>query len=183
MFTPILFLVLMTAVPLLVWRKFPTSSVLFVSAAAIWTLYSVATVLTHGLSKTFTWEGIQATLIFWPVHVRMIAYYTVPALILFGMERWRVAPNRWLTFCFFWICSSFLTIGQTASHLYSGYQYPPIGLETLSPEQLGYVNLAIYLSNATYLLAPWIFFGLVAWPLILRTPSALKRLVVRIRSF
>lgn len=183
MFAPILFLILMTTVPLLVWRKFPTSSALFFSAAAIWTLYSVAMVLTHGLSKTFTWEGRPITVTYWPVYVRMVAYYTVPALILFGMEKCHVAPNRWITFYFFWICSSFLTIGQTVSHLYDGYQYPPIGWETFSPEQRGYVNLAAYVANETYLLAPWVFLGLVAWPLILKTPSAIKRLVVVIRSF
>lgn len=178
--TPLI--VLMIVAPLIAWRRYRTSSSLFVAAAIVWGIYVLGMAMTHGFSKTFTEGARQITLDFGPQYIRWVASLAVPAIVLLGMDRWGITPNRRAMFGLFWAYSLFLTIAVAAAHIYSGYQYPPIALERLSPVQLEMLALVLYYSNAGYLLSRWVLLGLIAWPVVLRTPALLKSLLVAIRG-
>lgn len=182
MFTISLYLVSMAAFPFIAWRKYRTSSSLFVSATGVCALYVLAMASIHGLSNTFPWGQTQTTLIFWPDYVRWVASLAIPAIILLLMERWNATPNRWFTFAIFWAYNLSIAAGLAAGHIYSGYQYPPVGLETLGPAQLQQIGQVIYFSNIGYFLSLGVFFGLIAWSLALKTPSAWRALLTTIRG-
>lgn len=163
-------------------QYFRTSSALFASAAAVWSLYALVMICLYGLSQTFEQNNRLIIFDHWKNHVRDISFFAIPAAILFLMEMGKIAPSSRITAALYWLWLVVNLVSLAITHVIVGFAVPVFDFVSLSPLQLSLVSSGTQLVNIGSQLCHVLFFGVVAWTMIRNLPAAFLKFVRYVRS-